>query len=89
MSKLSPSQKRLASLVALGLANKEIAFVIDTTEKTVKTMLHRLYKKMGVRNRVHLAILVTENERKARIPVPFVHPVFHYLAPKPIAGISL
>jgi DNA-binding CsgD family transcriptional regulator len=51
---LTPTERRLAELVAEGLSNKEIAGALFVTPKTVGTMLSRLYAKVGVRSRTEL-----------------------------------
>ena len=53
--KLSPREAQAAALVAQGLMNKEIAFEMGIAERTVKIMLHSVFVKRGVRNRVELA----------------------------------
>lgn len=37
-----------------GMANKEIAFNLGVTEKTIKNHLHNVYKKMGINSRLEL-----------------------------------
>jgi DNA-binding CsgD family transcriptional regulator len=52
---LTPSERRMADLVAEGRANKEIAAALYVTPKTVETSLSRLYRKLGVHSRTELA----------------------------------
>jgi two-component system nitrate/nitrite response regulator NarP len=47
----------IAELVSRGLRNKEIAHELRMTEGTVKIYLHRIYEKLGIENRVGLAML--------------------------------
>jgi DNA-binding CsgD family transcriptional regulator len=51
---VTPTERRLAELVAEGRSNKEIAAVLFVTPKTVGTMLSRLYAKLGVHSRTEL-----------------------------------
>jgi DNA-binding NarL/FixJ family response regulator len=51
---LTPTELRLAELVAEGRSNKEIAAVLFVTPKTVGTTLSRLYAKLGVHSRTEL-----------------------------------
>ena len=51
---LTPTERRLAELVAEGRSNKQIAGVLFVTPKTVGTMLSRLYAKVGVHSRTEL-----------------------------------
>ncbi len=53
-----PSQReqRVIELVAEGLKNKEVAEAIGTTEHVVKNYLRVIYDKLGLWNRVELAL---------------------------------
>lgn len=58
--KLSPAQKRIASLVAQAYPNREIARRLKIKEQSVRNELSRVFKKMGIWNRVELALLMRE-----------------------------
>ena len=51
---LSPSEKRVADLVAEGRTNREIAAALFLSERTVAGHLTRIYSKLGVRSRTEL-----------------------------------
>jgi DNA-binding NarL/FixJ family response regulator len=53
-----PSQReqRVIELVAQGLKNREVADAIGTTEHVVKNYLRIIYDKLGLWNRVELAL---------------------------------
>ncbi len=51
---LTPTERRLADLVAEGRSNKEIAAALSVTPKTVGTTLSRMYAKLGVHSRTEL-----------------------------------
>ena len=53
-----PSQReqRVIELVAQGLKNREVAHEIGTTEHVVKNYLRVIYDKLGLWNRVELAL---------------------------------
>lgn len=53
-----PSEReyRVIELVAEGLKNKEVAEAIGTTEHVVKNYLRVIYDKLGLWNRVELAL---------------------------------
>lgn len=55
---LSPAQKRIAELVAQAYPNREIARRLRIKEQSVRNELSRIFKKMGVWNRVELALLM-------------------------------
>jgi DNA-binding NarL/FixJ family response regulator len=49
-------EHRIIQLVAEGLKNKEVANAIGTTEHVVKNYLRVIYDKLGLWNRVELAL---------------------------------
>jgi DNA-binding NarL/FixJ family response regulator len=49
-------EQRVIELVAQGLKNKEVADEIGTTEHVVKNYLRTIYDKLGLWNRVELAL---------------------------------
>ncbi len=49
-------EHRIIELVAEGLKNKEVADAIGTTEHVVKNYLRVIYDKLGLWNRVELAL---------------------------------
>lgn len=53
---LTPTEQRIAELVAEGHTDKEIAATLFVTPKTVGTQLSRIYRKLGVRSRTGLAV---------------------------------
>jgi DNA-binding NarL/FixJ family response regulator len=57
---LSPAQLRVLKGLNKGLRNKEIAFELGLTEKTVKAYMSTLYRKLGVGNRAQALILLQQ-----------------------------
>lgn len=57
---LSPAQMRVLNGLKRGLPNKQIAFELGLTEKTVKAYLSMLYRKLGVSSRTQAVILLQE-----------------------------
>ncbi len=49
-------ERRVIALVAQGLKNSEVADVMGTTEYVVKNYLRVIYDKLGLWNRVELAL---------------------------------
>lgn len=49
-------EQRVIQLVAQGLKNREVAQAIGTTEHVVKNYLRVIYDKLGLWNRVELAL---------------------------------
>jgi DNA-binding CsgD family transcriptional regulator len=54
-SELTPTERRLAELVAEGRSNKEVAAALFVSPRTVETKLSRIYAKLGVHSRTELA----------------------------------
>jgi DNA-binding CsgD family transcriptional regulator len=52
---LTPTERRVAELVADGLSNKEVAAALFVTVSSVERHLTRIYQKLGVASRVELA----------------------------------
>jgi DNA-binding CsgD family transcriptional regulator len=52
---LSPSELRVAELVAEGRSNREIAAALFLGERTVASHLTHVYAKLGIRSRTELA----------------------------------
>jgi DNA-binding CsgD family transcriptional regulator len=55
MGGLTPTEERVAALVAEGLTNQEVAARLFVTVRTVETNLTRIYQKLGVRSRTELS----------------------------------
>jgi DNA-binding NarL/FixJ family response regulator len=49
-------EQRVIELVAQGLKNREVADEIGTTEHVIKNYLRTIYDKLGLWNRVELAL---------------------------------
>ncbi len=67
----APNQKRdlltgreleIATLVTRGMRNKEIAEKLQISEQTVKNHLHNVYDKLGVSDRLELALYALHHE---------------------------
>jgi two-component system, NarL family, nitrate/nitrite response regulator NarL len=61
LNSLTPREREIASLIAEGLVNKDIAKRLSITEKTVRNALTVIYNKLGVTNRLELAIYASKN----------------------------
>ncbi len=58
LGQLTPREREIALLVGSGAANKEIASRIGVTERTVKAHLTAVFRKLGVSDRLRLALLL-------------------------------
>jgi DNA-binding NarL/FixJ family response regulator len=63
LATLSAREREVALAVGRGLANAEIAAELHMSVATVKAHVSRLLTKLGVENRVQIALLVQEAER--------------------------
>ena len=54
--RLAPREHEIISLICQGYTNKEIAQKLNISEQTVKSHCHRIYKKIGVSDRLQLAL---------------------------------
>jgi DNA-binding NarL/FixJ family response regulator len=70
---LTPKESLIVSCVTQGMKNKEIALRVGTTEQVVKNYLRKVYDKLGVADRLELALYclnhrVGESEKKPETP---------------------
>lgn len=57
---LTPREREVAIKAAQGLSNKNIAKELEITERTVKAHLTAVFERIGVKDRLQLAILINE-----------------------------
>ena len=55
---LTPREKEIVQQIGGGSSNKEIAHQLNVSEKTVKAHLTSIFRKLGVSDRLHLALYV-------------------------------
>lgn len=55
---LTGKERQVAELVARGMTNKEVAKLLDISDRTVKAHLSVAFEKLQVRDRIHLALLL-------------------------------
>ena len=58
---LSTSEREIVSLVVQGYKNKEMAEKMFISEQTVKNHLHNIFDKLGVSDRLELALYAIHN----------------------------
>lgn len=58
---LTPREVEIVKMVAEGHGNREVAERLFISEGTVKTHLHTIYEKLGLKGRVQLVAYVREN----------------------------
>lgn len=62
----SPRQQQVIEFVAQGLKNCEVAKLMGTTEFVIKNHLRVIYDKLGLWNRVELALWYEARQYEAR-----------------------
>jgi DNA-binding NarL/FixJ family response regulator len=72
---LTPKESLIVSCVTQGMKNKEIALRVGTTEQVVKNYLRKVYDKLGVADRLELALYclnhhVVDNTKVPPLPTP-------------------
>jgi len=72
---LTPKETLIVSCVTQGMKNKEIAIRVGTTEQVVKNYLRKVYDKLGVADRLELALYclshhVVDGVKPPPIPSP-------------------
>jgi DNA-binding NarL/FixJ family response regulator len=68
--KLSPKEVQIISGVTQGLRNKDIAQEVGTTEQVVKNYLRKIYDKLGVSDRLELALYCMHHRLLEGYPQP-------------------
>src|SRR5438309_4098787 len=69
---LTPKELLIVSCVTQGMKNKEIALRVGTTEQVVKNYLRKVYDKLGVADRLELALYCLHNRVLENAPKPGV-----------------
>ncbi|WP_052772815.1 helix-turn-helix transcriptional regulator [Luteimonas sp. FCS-9] len=59
LQRLSPSERRVAALIADGLRNADIAARLSRSPKTIESQISAIYRKLDVENRAQLVRLLT------------------------------
>jgi DNA-binding CsgD family transcriptional regulator len=57
---LTPTEERVAELVAAGRTNREVAQALFMSPKTVEANLGRIYRKLGIASRAQLGATMAE-----------------------------
>jgi two-component system nitrate/nitrite response regulator NarL len=63
---LTAREHQIALLVCDGLSNRQLGQQLNLTEGTVKVHLHKIYRKLGVRNRAALSALAVASRASSK-----------------------
>jgi DNA-binding NarL/FixJ family response regulator len=66
-AKLTDREKEVALEAAKGLSNKQIARILNITERTVKAHLKHIFERLQVKDRLQLALLLSERRSAERV----------------------
>ena len=66
LDRLTPREREIVQLLGVGASNKEIGNQLNVTEKTVKAHLTSIFRKLGVSDRLHLALFVNGHRPEPR-----------------------
>jgi DNA-binding NarL/FixJ family response regulator len=76
--RLSEKELAIIACITRGMRNKEIAYQIGTTEQVVKNYLRKIYDKLGVADRLELALYCLHHKilqsQSGATEAPFVDP---------------
>jgi ATP/maltotriose-dependent transcriptional regulator MalT len=64
---LSAREREVATLVASGMRNRDVATALFVSEKTIESHLARIYDKLGVRSRAALATIIAGEQAEPAI----------------------
>ena len=65
LDRLTPKELRIVALIVQGYKNKEIATQLGTTEQVIKNYLRNVYDKIGVSDRLELALFTIHHRMLA------------------------
>ncbi len=88
---LTPKETLIVSCVTQGMKNKEIAIRVGTTEQVVKNYLRKVYDKLGVADRLELALYCLSHHVVDGVkppPVPAATPEHGHAIGAAVAGCS-
>lgn len=64
----TPRQQRVIELVAQGLTNRDVAKEMGITPRVVRNYLGRIYDKVGLSNRLELALWYEARVHEGKLP---------------------
>jgi two-component system response regulator DevR len=67
----TPRQRRVIELVAEGLTNRDVAERMGITPRVVRNYLVRIYDKVGLSNRLELALWYEARVNEGKLPWRF------------------
>ena len=65
-SQLTETERQVADMVAKGLTNNMISFVLEITERTVRSHRSSIYEKLEVENAAELSVFLNDLNKYKR-----------------------
>ena len=62
-AELTPSERRIAEMVASGMTNRDVAATLLVSRRTVETNLASVYRKLGIHSRAELGSRIEHSDR--------------------------
>jgi DNA-binding NarL/FixJ family response regulator len=87
-ARLTDKELLIVACVTQGMKNKEIAAEVGTTEQVVKNYLRKVYDKLGVSDRLELALYCIHHRLLQGVRVPSMEGVAPDETPKPTNGTA-
>lgn len=90
LAELTQRERQIAVLIGNGESNKQIARQLAITERTVKSHLTEIFRKLGITDRLNLALrmmasaAVEHEPAGTRVPSLSAEPDFHVHSPEPM-----
>src|ERR1700731_1259498 len=72
--RLSPKEMAIITCITQGKRNKEIAYQLGTTEQVIKNYLRKIYDKLGVSDRLELALYCLHHQLHKKFSDGSVNP---------------
>ena len=85
---LTSKEIQVATMVWQGMTNREIAAIVGTTEQVVKNYLRKVYDKLGVADRLELALYCLNHHVVDNTKVPALPPGANAAANAAAAGAT-
>ena len=79
--KFSPKELAVISCITRGMRNKEIAYQVGTSEQVIKNYLRKIYDKLGVSDRLELALYCMHHQLLKQYPADAIFDI----AGKPVS----
>jgi DNA-binding NarL/FixJ family response regulator len=88
-ARLTDKELLIVACVTQGMKNKEIATEVGTTEQVVKNYLRKVYDKLGVSDRLELALYCIHHRLLQGVRVPSIESAIQDSGAKPASEMDI